>query len=76
MQAITVKYLCPTNSRGSRWKATCAAGSITVPYDYAVSMGEDNAKLAAVELCKKLGWTWDMLGGQVANGDYVFVFVR
>jgi len=76
MQAITVKFLGPTNFSGSRWKATCAAGSVTVPYDYSVNMGEDNARLAADALCKKLGWTWDMLGGQMANGDYVFVFVR
>jgi hypothetical protein len=33
-QAIETKYMGPTNTRGSRIKATAAAGSVMVPFDY------------------------------------------
>ena len=36
MQAIEVKYLAATNSRGSRFKATAPGGSITISRDYAL----------------------------------------
>ena len=36
-QAIQVKYLGPTNYRGSRYKAIAAAGSVTVGADNALS---------------------------------------
>jgi len=32
MQAIQTKYICPTNTRGSRVKAWCERGSITLPW--------------------------------------------
>lgn len=74
-QAIQVKYLNPTDTRGSRWKATAAAGSVTVGYDHGRS-GEKNAEAAMLALVKKFGWdkfpaTWQ--GGVLPNGDYVFV---
>jgi len=37
MQAITTKYLPATNSNGARVKATCARGSFTIGFDYALS---------------------------------------
>ena len=71
-QAIEVKYLGPTNHRGSRYKATAAAGNITVDYDYGLNT-EDNAKRAAVALVEKFEWTGAKLhGGCLANGNYVF----
>ena len=36
-QAIVTKYIGPTTSRGSRVKAAAYAGSITVPWDHALS---------------------------------------
>jgi hypothetical protein len=45
MQAIQTKYLPPTNSRGSRIKAWCDRGSITVGYDH----GASNPHKVAVE---------------------------
>lgn len=74
MQAITVKYLGPTNTKGARYKATCAAGSVIVEYDYAVSILE-NVKAAIDALVVKLDWTWfDQyhIGG-LDNGHYVAV---
>ena len=37
MQAITTKYLGPTNTKGSRIKATCWLKSKTVAWDYLAS---------------------------------------
>lgn len=77
MQAIQTKYFGPTNSRGSRIKATCAAGSLTIPYPYALS-GQAAHRAAADALITKLGWDkgyhGEILGGQLADGTYVFVF--
>jgi hypothetical protein len=60
MQAITTKYIGATTFRGSRIKASCEAGSITLPYDYSENDGGHH--FAAVALIKKLGWkehgTW------------------
>ena len=77
MQAIQTKYLNPTNSRGARIKATCAAGSITIDYPYELS-GQAVYRKAAEALVSKLGWVdtyyGGLLGGCLPNGDYCFVF--
>ncbi|MGZ8888002.1 MAG: hypothetical protein ACXW1D_00420 [Halobacteriota archaeon] len=80
MQAIHTKYFGPTNSKGSRIKATCDAGSVTIPYPHELS-GMDCYKAAADALVKKLGWTdayyGELVGGGLPNnGGYVFVFVQ
>ena len=77
MQAIITKYLPVTNSRGSRIKATCAAGSITIDYPHELSGMAVHAS-AAKALVQKLGWGFahygDLMGGQLPSGDYAFVF--
>jgi len=77
MQAIQTRYLGPTNSCGARIKATCAAGSITISYPYELS-GQAVHRKAAEALVSKLGWNdphyGGLLGGQLVNGDYAFVF--
>lgn len=77
MQAIQTRYLCPTNSRGARIKATCAAGSITISYPHELS-GQAVYRKAAEALVSKLGWNdphyGGLLGGCLPNGDYCFVF--
>jgi hypothetical protein len=80
MQAIQVKFLGPTNIRGSRYKATCASGSITLGVDHALHL-EQNAARAAVALCNKLGWSGlpygdELIVGGLPNGSYVFVFAH
>ena len=75
-QAIETRYLGPTNTKGSRIKATAAAGSVTVPYDYALSTEEAHA-IAAYTLVTKLGWTGTFAqGGNVKGDGYYFVNVR
>jgi hypothetical protein len=53
MQAIETKYLGPTNAHGSRIKATCEAGTITIPYPHELS-GDEAHRKAAKALCDKL----------------------
>ncbi|NBV78014.1 hypothetical protein EBR66_07650 [bacterium] len=91
MQAIVTKYLGATNSRGSRIKATCEAGSATVAYDYGLSDYERHKqacdalrlKLAKASAkgtgqdYKKSPWLWPMVGGGMPGGyGYAFVFVE
>ena len=78
MQAIQTKFLPATNTRGSRIKATCAAGSITIGYPHELS-GQAVHRAAAEALAAKLGWTiangyGQLLGGCLPDGSYCFVF--
>jgi hypothetical protein len=74
MQAIQTKYLCPTNSKGSRIKATCAAGSVTINYPHELSGMDCHAK-AAYALLAKMHWDYKLVGGQLADQSYAFVMV-
>ena len=55
LQAITTKYLGPTNYRGGRIVATCEAGKITVNWNYGLNVS-DNHKAAMQALASKLDW--------------------
>lgn len=88
MQAIHTKYICPTNFKGSRYKATCAAGAITVSADDALGF-DDNHSAACDALCKKLDddrekkygkdskrvWSQPKVCGQLPDGSYAHVFL-
>jgi hypothetical protein len=53
---IQTKYLGPTNTKGSRIKATCLEDlSITMEYIDKLS-GSENHRQAAALLCNKCGW--------------------
>jgi hypothetical protein len=78
MQAITTKYLGATNFRGSRIKATCQAGSITVAWDDALDVDANHVK-AAKALADKLDWDTTTYGSMYYgalpdNTGYAFVF--
>ena len=47
MQAIQTKYLGPTNTKGSRVKATCWLTSVTVSWDHSANVEENH--IAAIE---------------------------
>lgn len=72
MQAIIVKYRGPTNHNDARWIVSCAAKRMTVPYNYIFNL-ETNAAIAAQKLAEKLQWKADWRGGQLPNGDWVYV---
>lgn len=77
MVAILTKYLGPTNSRGSRYKAMRGDGrpgdpSLTMVADDARS-SEENHTLAAFALAQKMGWSGRWVGGGTSTG---WAFVR
>lgn len=78
MQAIEVKYLSPTDHKGSRFKATAPGGSITISRDYALDTNV-NKLAAATALFNKLGWneSFESLSleksGELANHNTVFI---
>lgn len=73
-QAIETVYIGPTNLHDARVKATAAAGSVTLPWDYDISSDENHA--AAVRaLADKYGWGGNWVGGVIAAGCRVFVQV-
>lgn len=73
-QAIEVKYLGCTNTKPSRFKASCAAGSMTRSYDYGLN-ADDNAIALATALADKFGWLehCSLVGGVLKSGLRVFV---
>lgn len=56
-QTIRTTYHGPTNTRGARIKATCARGSITIPFPYELD-GNDGHVAAARALILKFGLEW------------------
>ena len=73
MQVITVKYLGPTNTKGSRYKATHTGNytSVTLVKDYSLNT-EGNCIAAAKDLAEKLRWEGSYVGGHTSDG-MVFV---
>jgi hypothetical protein len=80
-QAITTKYLGPTNHRGGRVKAKCEAGTLTVEWEHAIG-SEENHTRAAEALASKLGWIgdgsdWQLVGGALPDtSGNCYVLVR
>jgi len=79
MAAIKTRWMRPTNKRGSRVKATCQAGSVTLSWDDSLNT-DGNHQAAANALLRKVGWTREggatyapMVGGCI-DGDYYWVF--
>lgn len=52
MQTIQTKYLGPTNTRGSRIKATCWLTSFTIPWDYSANVEENHTAAIEALVCK------------------------
>lgn len=79
MQAIITKFIPATNTRGSRVKASCEAGSIIIGYNH--DGHRENAHVEAFHaLIAKLKWTvgykhkkWVMGGTAVG---FVFVCIH
>ena len=68
-QAIVTKYLGPTNTKGSRIKATCYGGSLTVSYNHSLT-DEENHILAAYELAvNKMKWKSWLRLKSIASGS-------
>lgn len=74
-QAICTRYYGPTNHRGSRIKAWCAAKTVWVSWDYALGTAENHA-LAAQRLLDLLRWDGSYVGSGLPDASgYTFVEV-
>ena len=79
MQAIKTRFVGPTNTKGSRVKASCDAGTVTLSWDYSVG-SEGNHQKAAMALLNKIhsqsghfdGWKGPWVGATY-NGDTYWV---
>src|SRR5579872_1556158 len=76
MKAIQVKYLRPSNFRGSRIKVMAeGVKPITLPFNYVMSSMLEMAHHGASKMCAIYGWNpIGLTHGQLPNGDYVFCF--
>jgi hypothetical protein len=85
--AVLVRYLGPTDHRGSRWVATAdhPIARAVVPYSYETGHGADNARLAVDALVTRWAADWAArydgapypyavrAYGHLPNGDYAFI---
>jgi hypothetical protein len=72
MKAISTKYHGPTNTRGSRISATDGDTTIFVSYHDDAREPHD---VAALALCKKLGWSGTLIRGGTKTGN-VYVWAQ
>lgn len=90
MQAITTKFISPTNTRPARIKAACERGSLTMQWPHGVPTDAAHA-CAAQALCAKFAdedaqpakystrqednpWMRPLVSGTIIGGLYVHVF--
>lgn len=74
MQAIQVKFLPCTDTKGSRLSATCIACRVVVGYDHGLGIAE-NYEAAAMAVMNKMGWPNKLVGGQLKDGSWAFVML-
>ena len=88
MQSIQTKYLPPTDSNGSRIKAKCARGSMTIPFPHELT-GEETHRAAVHALVNRFlkedeskgilretnFWYSDFVSGSLPDGSMAHVFL-
>ena len=88
MQSIQTKYLPATDSNGSRIKAKCARGSITIPFPYEL-IGDETHRAAVHALvnrflkedeakripCETNFWNRAFVSGSLPDGSMAHVFL-
>lgn len=72
-QAIIIKFLGATNTKGTRLKVTSYGCSITVPLDFGAGQ-EQRIRQAVDALLNKFEWSGEYIIGVLPSGDYVAVF--
>jgi hypothetical protein len=70
-KAIEVRYLGATNTKPARYRARAGGQQVIKTYDF--TGGDKEAAEAAQALAEKLGWRGQYFGGQLENGDRVYV---
>ena len=73
--AIVIKFHGPTNTKGSRYSATCDKERVVVARDYALSFDDQDKATLAAFLAKHphRGTPDQYVEGTLPNGDTVFV---
>ena len=72
-QAITTKYLGPTNCRGSRIVVRSQAGRKIYSWDCELDVADNHAQAAFLYI-KEMGWSGIWAGGALPSKDgYAFV---
>lgn len=71
-QAIHTKFFPPTNTKGSRIRASYAGGSRVYNWDYSYDVNENHAA-AARALQKHLNWSGVYVGGTLPDGSMCWV---
>ena len=88
MQSIQTKYLPATESNGSRIKAKCARGSITIPFPHELT-GDETHRAAVLALVTRFldedaakgtpretnFWNREFVSGSLADGSQAPVFL-
>lgn len=89
MQAIQTKYLPCTNIRGSRIKASCERGSLTIPYPHELN-GDEVHREAVRQLLERFvsddwkersippsnnAWKRDFVSGSLPDGTMAHVLL-
>lgn len=79
MNAIQVRYLSPTNTRGGRLVAVADVpdGRLVIGYPHEAGEGEKAHRVAAEALAARLGWDArsgyaPLRGGRLPDGSYAF----
>lgn len=67
-QSIVTRYHGATNTKGSRIKATAAAGSVVLSWDDSLNPDDNHAR-AAQHLADKFGWRGSWFGGGMPSSD-------
>jgi hypothetical protein len=77
MQAILTKNLGPTNTKGSRIKATAQAGSIILSWDDTLN-SDENHYSAALQYATRMGWLVRarLVPGCLPDGSYCHVLTK
>jgi len=73
MQAIITKFLGPTNTKGSRIKATSWDASVTVTYNYALD-SLNNHRAAADAVCASMGDEWKIVASALMPDGHGYAF--
>lgn len=74
MQAIQVKYISTTNTKGARLKASCEGGSLTESRDYSNNIEKQAEALAYKLANEKLNWNVKkLIRGSFKNADYFVI---
>lgn len=78
MQTIVTKSFPPTSKTDRKVKASCEAGSVTLPWCYARD-NESNHNFAVLCLTKMLDWSVQLVCGALPQNEkheYVYVILN